>query len=278
MTSGANTRAFTWRDPWPLSHGAYPDPPWIMRGSRVTAWIDIPTSVAVRALSPNLRPSSLGHLRARLRFYDVEFEGRERSGVSGPRSGVFREAVIGVPAVANQIVGEVSAFMWTDSDTYMCWGREVFGWPIARGAIDANNVRTLSDISPRTRFASVESEAGSAVLHISRSLHEQEEEEEDRVAAAWLTPRTIYRRGGMEEEREVLVVRPTVLAPGVRLAGEGHVDLSFIAGHILHDLSGHLVATIDAEKDFVISVGDNVDVVDVSGLEATDTVAAFPAD
>src|SRR6185312_12428778 len=93
----------TWLPGWP-------DPPWQMRGTTVTAWFVPPRPLLDSVLGPLCDDTDPRRL-ARVRFYDVEFAGQSRN-ASVPAQGRFREAVVAFPARVADLIGEVSAFMW----------------------------------------------------------------------------------------------------------------------------------------------------------------------
>ena len=122
----------SWRDPWPSVQPDWHDPPWVMSGRAATAWFGLPWELATELVSPDLLPEKAPTLRSRVRFYDLEFHasnvraGRELE----VRNGRFREGAFGVPVRAGDLDGETSLFLWTDSEDYLIWGREAFGWPV----------------------------------------------------------------------------------------------------------------------------------------------------
>lgn len=243
-------------DRWPFAYNAWVDPPWTMTGSRITAWIRLPYALLARIVSPDLLPAESVDVEARLRFYTVTFQGVGRPGVDAPGSGQFREAVIAFPAQANGLLGQVSTFMWTDSDPYLLWGREVFGWPLERGDLDMDPIAEFSEAGQRP-FASVRTTAGEAAMTVS-SLRRSSER--SRPEAPWLTPRRVLQRGGLDgETREVFIVRSTVRTAGRRYSGAGTVRFAFDSGHVLHDAPTESFAAIEADEDFEIVVGDRVE-------------------
>ena len=125
------------RHPWPSPHPAWQDPPWLLAGRVVTAWFLAPWGVAEAVMSPDLLPERAEQIRVRLRFYELTFIalGNNPGQSLAPKEGRFREAVVGFPARFKERNGELSLFMWTDSDTYLMWAREAFGWPLLKGAI-----------------------------------------------------------------------------------------------------------------------------------------------
>src|SRR5581483_5120183 len=96
-----------WSDPWPPPQPAWCDPPWALTGRSITAWFSAPRDVVAGTLSPDLLPDG-DDFRVRFRFYDLTFraEGPAASQPLAPRTGDFREAAFGVPAVCDAITGE----------------------------------------------------------------------------------------------------------------------------------------------------------------------------
>ena len=123
-----------WRDPWPSLQPDWLDPPWSMSGRAVTAWFDAPWEVVERSMSPDLLPRLAATVRGRLRFYDLEFTAAEADPARpmAARSGHIREGAVAFASSVDggELEGEVSLFLWTDSEEYLIWGREAFGWPI----------------------------------------------------------------------------------------------------------------------------------------------------
>ena len=146
--------------------------PWIMTGRVVTAWFDLPFSVAERVLSPSLHGRELRERRgagvpSRVRFYDVTYR-CPTGGEQGDRQAGFAEAVVALHATAEGIDGEVSLFMWTDDDRYRAWGREVFGFPLLRGVLRARG-RTLDRDVATGRRGSARHVSTAGVLRLSRT-------------------------------------------------------------------------------------------------------------
>ncbi|MHB8397399.1 MAG: hypothetical protein ACYDCI_00470 [Candidatus Limnocylindrales bacterium] len=215
--------------------------------------------MAERLLSPDLLPPRTPTIEVRLRFYDVAFRGTARPDVRAPGAGRFREAVIALPAVANGVDGQVSAFMWSDNIVYQMWAREAFGWPVHLGTIGMSELADLSRTGDHAIEASLVAPDGEARLQVNGLR--VADPAEARSDVAWLTPRRVMQRAGLDaDERQVLVVRPTPVKRGVHYLGAGDVFLTFPADHVLHDASQVHHASIDADLDFEIVVGDRVDV------------------
>jgi hypothetical protein len=172
--------------------------------------------------------------------------------------GRFREAVVAFLARTRGIDGEVSLFMWTDSDTYMMWSREVFGFPLLRGAIDLSGSLWGNP--------AVEGTAGAARLSLGDSWaalfidQVQQGARGSQTAPNWITPRRILQRAGLDAEtREVLIVRPEIRDPGMWHRATGNVALAFEAAHPLHGLEAR-DAECDVVDGFELVVGSDVDV------------------
>lgn len=227
-----------WQDPWPSPQVAWADPPWQLTGRVVTVWFDVPWAQVKQVMSPSLWPAEAPTVRARLRFYDVAFAALDDAATSPwvTGKGHFREAVIAFQAAAGSLDGEVSLFMWTDSDPYLMWGREVFGWPLLRGRIDLEGTLWESHALAGTQgTAALSVPGGSIALAIDDVGLETRGM---RSPPRWLTPRRVLRRAGLENElRELLVVRPDVQNPGVHHTASGRVMIEFAPTHVLHGLA-----------------------------------------
>lgn len=244
-------------NPWPAPHALWADPPWILSGTAITAWFETDASAVAELLSPSFIPAQ-GELGTptRLRFYDIDYEprdGDEQVRVSS--SGTFREAVIAFKGTIADVDGEFSAYMWTDDDRYMAWGREVFGWPLLRG--DIRLAGALWDSSG----------AGSTTCQLLQpeyTLTIEVDESEgtkgpDGPAANWLTPRRILFPGlGGAERRDLNIVRPTVLEAGRSLAHAGRVKMESSADVFMSKLTPLGNVSIHSLSGFRICVGDQV--------------------
>jgi hypothetical protein len=249
------TDSGTFLDPWPSLQPSWPDAPWTMTGRVLTAWFRIPPEALRELLSPSLIPDANQLGLARLRFYDVEFHSDDRDTRQTP-DGHFREAVIALPAAYKGQVGEISAFMWSDSDTYMLWGREVFGWPILRGRVELNG--SLWDgklVKATTGEAHLElTDGGGAEITID-AVGEQLSEP---APPAWMTPRLVPEPASRSQRRQLLVVRPTLIEPGELHEATGKLTLDFQSSHPLAELRPQ-AERIDVRAGFVLRVGDQVD-------------------
>jgi hypothetical protein len=219
----------------------------------------VPWAVAEGVMSPDLLPEPAERLRTRLRFYELTFEalGNNSGQWLAPRNGQFREAVVGFPARFKERSGEVSLFMWTDSDTYLMWAREAFGWPLLRGEITLDgDLWTSRELEGTRGRARLDTGWGSAELFDAQV---GERNDTGLTAAWWLTPRRLLRRGGLDgEARELLAVRPTVRDPGVRYSGTGRIALDFAEPHPLAPLAD-ADAELDVVDGFELVVGETVE-------------------
>src|SRR5262249_38622993 len=152
-------------------------------------------------------------------------------------------------------------------DSYMAWGREIFGWPLVRAQFDFDgplwSAEPLSEISGASRASSA---AGSLGIRIAAGSLSQGGVR----AATWITPRRVPRRGGLDPDtREVLLVRPEVLAPGRRYEAQGEAWLAFPAHHPLAAIPVE-APSFEIIDGFRLRVGAEVDVVaeptDAKGL------------
>jgi hypothetical protein len=235
----------------------WPDPPWSMTGRTVTLWFETPTALAFELLGERLVDPD--HTRpSRLRFYDVEFAGRSGdSWQEHSMTGRFREAVVALPARCAQVTGEVSTFMWTESETYLTWGRELFGWPLGLSDIDLTG--PLWDGSGDQGQAVMGSGAGRAALTV---LGRAATTSPSPLAPpVWLTPKRVLDLASDGQERvEITAVVPEIVRPGVRIAVEAQGELTFTEGHPLHGISMRPVHA-EVHHDFELVVGSNVSVV-----------------
>jgi Acetoacetate decarboxylase (ADC) len=248
------------RDPWPSPQPSWQDPPWVMTGRVLTTWFEAPWAVLAASMSPELWPKHTPRIRIRLRFYELRFRtlGRNEGQALAPAEGPFRECAVGFPARARGMDGEASLFLWTESDTYLMWAREAFGWPVARGRIElSGSIWTSSALAGTSGVARLEDAWGSAAI---ARAEVQERAGQGSPAALWFTPRRVLRRAGLDGDlRELLVVRPTVRAAGARYVGAASVVFDFDASHPLGGL-GEAEAELELVDGFELVVGDNVEI------------------
>jgi len=226
----------------------------------VTAWFEAPWAVIERAMSPDLLPEATPFVRTRLRFYDLAFEALgEAHQPLAPPEGRFREGAVGFPARWGSVDGESSLFLWTDSETYLMWAREGFGWPVLLAEVELEGELWGGVISEgASGEARLRDDWGSAALVDVRVLGRAPS---GAPGGAWLTPRRVLHRGGLDgETREVLVVRPVVRAAGERHLARGRVRFDFPEPHPL-GLLGELEAEVEVADGFALVVGADVEVV-----------------
>jgi Acetoacetate decarboxylase (ADC) len=257
----------TWADPWPSAQPSWCDPPWVMRGRVVTGWFDLPWAVVEAVLSPDLAPPRARFVRSRLRFYDLTFEaiGECPGSALAPRHGRFREGAIGVAARHGPVQGDSSVFLWTDSDIYLMWGREAFGWPVRLAEISLRGALWADGGLGRggEGEAALRDQWGTAALRDVRALRPAEQAPVGSGGECWLTPQRVLRQAGCAgESRQLLVVRPTVRDPGTRYAGEGQVTFSFAQGHPLGDFCEGQAA-VDVVDGIELVVGEDVSVAEL---------------
>lgn len=250
------------RDPWPSPQSAWSDPPWVLEGRVVTAWFMVDRRAVSQILSPDLLPrNAQPRVRMRVRFYDVLFTA-QGAGQREGSTGRFREAVVAFSGSVGSVDGEVSLFMWTDDDTYMMWGREVFGWPLERAQFHFEEslwaAGELPGVTCRLQGAArARCRTGELGLEVSEAVPS----EQSLPASTWITPRRVLRRAGLDPElREVLLVRPKILQSGQRYEARGNAWLDFRPDHALSGVSGSASA-FEIVDGFRISVGADVEVV-----------------
>lgn len=224
-----------WPDPWPSGQPSWADPPWRLVGRAITAWFSLPRERVARLLSPALMVDE-PTLRVRLRFYDLEFASEAPGdGRLTLDRGRFREAAIGVPAQAGDVRGETSVCMWSDSPAYQMWGREAYGWPILPADFEFEGA--IWDPGPATGAvgrAVMDDGFGTAALE---NVRLQGPREAPAGSPSWLTPRRLLRHGAQaRDEREVVVVRPTIRSRGSAYEGTADVRIAFGSDHPLGDM------------------------------------------
>ena len=242
------------------------DPPWVLRGSSVTAWFPTSPGTVRRILSPDLEPvEEPGGVPTRLRFYWVDYgraddnpSGQAGSARNWTRAGSFHEAVVAFAVSVRGRRGEVSCFMWTDDEPYLLWGREAFGWPLLRADVSTGGTIWTGSQSRKTFEASAR--AGGIELGLSGEILGAA----DRGAlspATWLTPRSTITwgtDGSFRQVRELLLVDPQVIRAGQHVACHGQVDLAAPRGHPLASVRPLAEPSMDASLNFEIIVGGRV--------------------
>jgi hypothetical protein len=219
----------------------------------------MPWDVLVRLISPDLLPDPTTSVRSRLRFYELRFRplrpSRHRE--LEARDGRFREGALGVPVLVRGTPGEVSAFLWTDSEEYLMWGREVFGWPVRLAHVKLSGDVWYDDVRlGATGAARLSDSWGSASLLDLEIL--EEAVDSGTPSGLWLTPRRlVHHDGGFHESRELLAVRPDVRRTGTTYAGRGRVAFNFAEPHPLAAMDEH-PAVVELADDFELHVGGDV--------------------
>jgi len=232
-----------------------------MSGRAATAWFELPWELATELVSPDLLPEKAPTLRSRVRFYDLEFHacdvraGRELE----VRSGRFREGAFGVPVRAGDLAGETSLFLWTDSEDYLIWGREAFGWPVRLARISYEGPLWERELQiGATGNARLEDPWGEVAL---LEVEVTDAAESGTPRGCWVTPRRLlHHDGGVHETRELLAVRPVVRRTGDTFAARGRLAFAFRAPHPLSAL-GEVDAVVEAADGFELLVGAETRVV-----------------
>jgi acetoacetate decarboxylase len=245
------------------SHIAWCDPPWLITGRSITGWFPVPRTVLEASVPPRLRREG-GDDWARLRFYDARFQacGASEEAHLAPRAGAFREAVVAFAAVAGELEGDGTMFMWADDEAYTTWGREVFGWPILRGGFTFEGTIWDSPLAAGARgSAMLRASAGTAAIGDVR-LGEQIDSSTS--GGWWITPWRRLERAALDGERtDVVAARPRIVRPGRTYDATGAIRLEFAPGHPLHGLvpQADRVVVVDG---FELIVGGDVEIVDPS--------------
>lgn len=254
------------RGPWLSAQPSWPRPPWVLSGRVLTAWCELPRELISDAMSPDLLPPGGPSLRTRVRFYDLEYEALAPSSLAplAPTTGRFRECSVAVPARYKEIEGELSLLLWSESETYLTSGREIFGWPIRLAEIDLKGSLWSAASLPGTTGLAVMRESWGTIAIDGVEVAGASEEPPISLAASssWLAPRLNLRRGGLDEdERELLVLRPEVRSGGTRYSARGHLAFDLAPGHPLKALSGRETpARYEVSDRFEIVVGKDVEI------------------
>jgi hypothetical protein len=158
----------------------------------------------------------------------------------------------------HDIQGEVSTHMWTDDDTYLQWGREVFGWPLQRGEIALSGPLWTDGGNRGT--AQVVSVAGTASIEVS-GADPGRTTSQAVSGGPWLTPRRVLPTGALGRGAlEMTAVEPSVVTAGTRESVHATAVLSFADGHPLHGVE---IVPLRSEihRGFELLVGSSVSVV-----------------
>ena len=261
----ASPREFA--DPWPAPATRWADPPWIMSGTSATAWFETSAAAVATLLSPAFEPATgTTGVPTRLRFYQVDYEPRDGDAEFRRRmAGRFREAVIAFQGRIAKYAGEYSAYMWTDSEPYLCWGRENFGWPLHSGDIELTG-QLWSGLGQPGARCRLRASGFACTLDLEGTVAE---DLPGGPGPSWLTPRRILFPGGSEpERRDVLVVRPAVVQAGRLTRRSGRLRLDAPGGSWLASLAPLGRVDIHALEGFRICVGEDVSTVHEHGARA----------
>jgi hypothetical protein len=247
-------------DPWPAPDEMWAEPPWLMSGTSITAWYESDPIAVAKNVSPSFVPM-VGEkgVRTRIRFYDVDFQ--PTTGDDAYRikmSGKFREAVIAFKGSISGIEGEYSAFMWTNHDGYMSWGREIFGWPLMRGSIELAGSHWGEFPSERS-ISQIQGDGFHLQIIGNSSLGQ---EIPIRASSLWLTPRKIIFPAGEEaERRDLLIVRPKIIQAGQLFHHEGEFNFIAAEGSPIAGLGPIGDYVIHRHHGFTILVGHDVEII-----------------
>ena len=263
MSSELKTTAM-WRDPWPSLQPDWHDPPWLMRGRAVTAWFEAPWEIVERTLSPDLLPVPASTVPGRLRFYDLTFEA-VRPHTARPLAatrGRIREGAVAFAAAGGveRVEGEVSVFLWTDSEDYLIWGREAFGWPIRLADFQFTGSLWDGEVA--------EGDSGSSRLRTGWGTAELLDVTVGKIisvgtpSGCWLTPRRVYEWSNGSARRELLAVWPEVRTAGSAHIATGRALFTFRDPHPLHGLA-EVETEIHVAEGFELLVGSNTTVINL---------------
>ena len=255
---------FATAEPWPGAQVVWSDPPWRLRGRVLTAWIDAPWVLLEALLAPPLWPALATTARVRLRFYDLQFEslGPARGTPPSPRTGIFKEVSVVVPASCAGRNGEFSSLLWTDSHVYMAWAREAFGWSIVPGNIElSGGLWTEPDPSGCMGQARLNEPYGTLTFCDLRAAELREAEAPPAAKPNWFIPRRLVRAGFEGEAREMMVLHPVVESMGMHATVQGRVHCAFEQAHPLGLLS-ELDAQLELHDAVSLVIGADAAILD----------------
>jgi hypothetical protein len=146
--------------------------------------------------------------------------------------------VVAFPARVDDLIGEVSAFMWTDSDTYLTWSREAFGWPLRRAGFDLAG--GVWDGSADTGTGRATFADGAITIEVAGTGPEVLEPVPG--SSTWITPRMIIPSDpSAPGQIEINAVTPRLVTAGTQRPVRVRAQLSLPAGHPLHGLDPAIV-------------------------------------
>lgn len=244
-------------NPWPAPQHLWADPPWILSGTSITAWFEVDAKAVANVVSPAFKSlSGETGVITRLRYYDIKFEPRDGTPKFKKKfSGGFKEAVVAFKGSIADVDGEFSAFMWTDDDTYIGWGREIFGWPLIRSEFTLQGKAWDASSKEQTHCRVQSSDFDLTLTMDDDSAVEQAIGK----GPNWLTPRRVIFPAGDEPDRHDLnVVVPTIIEPGNFYVHRGAVNFDVKSGSIIEGLNPLTTPAIHRHANFKICVGDNV--------------------
>lgn len=242
---------------WPA---LWPDSPWRMHGRHVTARFPVPAELVAAAVHPAIRPQGDADLVGRVRFWDLGFESLRprQSPLAAPPAGRFGEAIVAFPASFGGEATETTAFMWSDSTTYLAWGREEFGWPTLPGEIDLDGELWTAPLrvdSSGTALCRTQTESiAMTELRVARSQPAL-----PTGPPSFATMRRVSRLGVPGVETEAVRAKMQVLNRGRRYEADGALRMEFAAGHPLHGFAPTPIS-FEVVEGITCVVGEDVDI------------------
>jgi hypothetical protein len=225
----------------------------------VTARFPVSPELVEAAVQPAIRPSPDAELVGRVRFWDLRYESlqpRETPLAAAP-AGSFREAIVALPARFGDEATETTAFMWTDSATYLTWGREEFGWPTLLGEVDLDGDLWTGPLAAGTTGAA-RCRTATASIALTDLTVERARPAVVAGSPSFVTVRRVARRGSPEVTVEAVRVKMQMLNRGRRFELQGTLQLSFEPGHPLYGFAP-TPATIEAVEGVTCVVGEDVE-------------------
>ena len=143
--------------------------------------------------------------------------------------------------------------MWSDSDTYMHWGRDVFGWPVIRAPVELEGEIGPARSGRPRRAPPPSSSPTEAVRHLGRPRRGRPPAADARGVDHAASHLLAARKSAASFS---LCARPSQYRPPREVTGD--LDLSFREPHPLADLQPTNIR-IELSAGIELRVGDVVE-------------------
>ena len=117
---------------------AYPSRPVTMSGNAVSIWLSNKNVEQYESYLPNGIEIN-NNKEIRLRIWDLKMDSETEMNLTKKLvSYSFREAVLAIPSIKGEIIGEYPLHMYSDSFLYASLARETIGWNVKEGEVYSN--------------------------------------------------------------------------------------------------------------------------------------------